>query len=318
VLATLSSATPPLVAAVGAVSVGFVAVYVTLSTLVRDTQIAGGLAGLVLMAGPSLHRAFQRYTPSRASVPRDRLPTLPESLLPAWQLVGVSATVLAVAVAAGKAAPLALGPITAVSPAIGTLADIAAPAVAYAFGTWIGARARGHEMVLAALVAFSAFTVGSLLATTVMPIIGPGDVTPPDTSPCSVGVLAAPSGPPSPGSGPDGGPPPIAPPGGVTGPGASVAGPVTDTDVPPDPRSLYGSCVVQAILDNTLGLIAVFTLVGCWRGRASRDARYVARLLRQLSPETRNAIVDLAFEEATARERSAPTDVDGNGTGLSS
>jgi hypothetical protein len=299
-LATLSSATPPLLAAVGAVSVGFVAAYVALSSLVRDTQIAGGLAGLVLMAGPTLHREFQRYSPTRPSLQRDAFPTFQASLLPAWQLFSGSLVVLSAAVAAGRIAPIALGPISSVSPVVGTVATIAAPAVAYAVGTWIGARARGRDMVLAAVVAAAAFAVGTILAGILMQGMAAG-VVPADTSPCAISFGTSPITP-GPGSGPNDGPPLIAPPGGAASPGASSDEPGGRDEVPPDPRSLYGSCAVQAVLDNTLALLEVFVLTGCWRGRASRDARYLSRLLRQLTPETRNVIVDLAFEEARARE----------------
>jgi hypothetical protein len=72
------------------------------------------------------------------------------------------------------------------------------------------------------------------------------------------------------------------------------------------PNYLYGSCILEHLLDNTLLLVGAMGLIGAWRGASTREARYLAGLLQGLAPGTREAIVELAYEEATRSH--APAD----------
>ncbi len=51
-----------------------------------------------------------------------------------------------------------------------------------------------------------------------------------------------------------------------------------------------------------VGLAAIFGLVGFWHGRRSRLANYLHSLLGQVSEDTRQTIVNLAYEEAQRAE----------------
>jgi hypothetical protein len=49
-----------------------------------------------------------------------------------------------------------------------------------------------------------------------------------------------------------------------------------------------------------VGLVAFggACMLGCWRGRRRRQAWYLVHLLKSVAPESRSAIIDLAYEEA--------------------
>jgi hypothetical protein len=59
------------------------------------------------------------------------------------------------------------------------------------------------------------------------------------------------------------------------------------------------SFFVQGVIFGTL-LVVIFALLGGWRGRRARLSAYLSYLLGILPADTRNTIVDLAYEEVKA------------------
>lgn len=63
--------------------------------------------------------------------------------------------------------------------------------------------------------------------------------------------------------------------------------------------SVTGLRVALSVTGGTI-LLALITGVGYWRGKRQRLAAYLSYLLRSVTEETRQAIVDLAFQETRA------------------
>lgn len=324
----LRTATPALVATVGLVSAAFVAATLLLRALLPDQEIAGGLASLMFAGGPHVHRALAArlgQTTTRAPISSPVGFTLP------WWLMAIAAmAILTAAMLAADVGTLALGPIASVSPAISTLLAIAAPAAAFGIGSWIGARAERASLGTLAIViaVVGAFVLARAFAVPAIEFLT-GSTPPPglfDTSPCTdsgatpaagslTGLIAAapPGSPPLPPPPPGVSPPVDSSPGSLASPTAPTESGTPDDGPPPfTPNYLYGTCALQALLDNTLLLVGAFGLIGAWRGGATREARYLARLLGAVPPATRAAIVELAYEEATRSRASAAAD-DGAG-----
>jgi hypothetical protein len=74
---------------------------------------------------------------------------------------------------------------------------------------------------------------------------------------------------------------------------------------PPDPTSdLLGGGAVAQILTGQLPLMTLAAMAGFWYGTRTRLSAYVGRLLRSVSPDDREAVVALLYDEA--RTTSAP------------
>ena len=74
---------------------------------------------------------------------------------------------------------------------------------------------------------------------------------------------------------------------------------------PPDPTSdLLGGGAVAQLLTGQLPLMTLAAMAGFWYGTRTRLSAYVGRLLRSVSPEDRDAVVTLLYDEA--RTTSAP------------
>jgi hypothetical protein len=75
---------------------------------------------------------------------------------------------------------------------------------------------------------------------------------------------------------------------------------------PPDPRPQYlGDGFVRFLADSQLPLLATAAMLGFWGGARTRLAGYVGSLLGDVSPDERQAIVELAHEAADARRAAA-------------
>lgn len=303
--------TPALVLSVGAVALAFVIATVILRAVVPDNEIAGGLASITIGAGPYIHRALSGlFVPTRPAV---HVPPPSHFSLPAGVMALIAMSVLSLAMLLGDIGSFALGPIASVSPMIDTILRIAPPTTAFVLGSWIGARADRHAALAIGAAVLGAFLVARALTAPAIGLItgSPGQVLI-DTSPCAetafvpaaglgLRVAALPSGPPVL---PSGGPPVIPPPASATTPGdppAVTPAPDPPVDGPPpfNPNDIYGDCVLERLLDNTLLLVGAFGLIGAWRGGATREARYLTVLLQAVSVPARQTIIDLAYEEAT-------------------
>jgi len=243
------------------VCVGFAASFLILRSLVPQTEIAAGIAGLFLGAGPSVQRTLERRLP-RPTVP---LPSLSGYEQP-WPLILVLGTlsvmVLTVAVPIGS---LAGGPTTAVAGNLAALLALLPPAIGFTVGLYAGARSDRHGT----LVALAAVVVGYVLGTAA-------------TGPLIDLVMGAPA---------------LAPPGVPPGPSGPSGVPAAPS-APPDPRPmLLGDGLGAFLLDNRLPLLIMSSLLGVWRGQQGRLSGYVAFLLAAMPPSTRSAVVELAYEE---------------------
>jgi len=68
---------------------------------------------------------------------------------------------------------------------------------------------------------------------------------------------------------------------------------------PPDPTSdILGGGAVAQVISGQLPLMAIAAMAGFWYGTRTRLSAYVGRLLRSVSPEDRQAVVALLYEEA--------------------
>jgi hypothetical protein len=68
---------------------------------------------------------------------------------------------------------------------------------------------------------------------------------------------------------------------------------------PPDPTSdIFGGGALAQILTGQLPLMTLAAMAGFWYGTRTRLSAYVGRLLRSVSPDDRDAVVALLYEEA--------------------
>ncbi|MDQ3492366.1 MAG: hypothetical protein M3452_03795 [Chloroflexota bacterium] len=249
---------------------GFAAAFLVLRLLIPQTEIAAGIAGLFLGAGPSVQRTLE------ARLPR---PTLPLPSLSgyerSWAVILLLGTISVVmATVAAPVGSLLGGPLTVVAGNLAALLALLPPAVGFAVGLYAGARSDRH----ATLVALAAVVLGYVVATA---------ATGPFIDLVSGASATAPPG---------------VPPGPPGAPGASGA----PLDAPPDPRPiLLGDGVGAFLLDNRLPLLVISSLLGVWRGQQSRLSGYVSFLLAMMPPSSRAAVVELAYEEGQ-RSSAAP------------
>lgn len=77
---------------------------------------------------------------------------------------------------------------------------------------------------------------------------------------------------------------------------------------PPDPRPIYlGDNLIAFLLDSRLPLLTLAAMLGFWYGTRTRLQAYVGGLLRAVRPTDRQAIVELAYEEARAVQTRSPS-----------
>ncbi len=245
---------------------GFAAAFLVLRLLIPQTEIAAGIAGLFLGAGPSVQRTLEARLP-RPTLP---LPSLSGYERP-WAVILLLGTVSVVmATVAAPVGSLLGGPLTVVAGNLAALLALLPPAVGFAVGLYAGARSDRH----ATLVALAAVVLGYVVGTAV-------------TGPFIDLVTGASA---------------TAPPGVPGAPGAPGAPP----GAPPDPRPiLLGDGVGAFLLDNRLPLLVISSLLGVWRGQQSRLSGYVSFLLAMMPPSSRAAVVELAYEEGQ-RSSAAP------------
>ncbi len=241
------------------VCVGFAAAFLILRLLIPQTEIAAGIAGLFLGAGPSVQRGLEARLPS----PTLPLPSLSGYERPWPAIVAVGTILVAAATVAVPLASLLGGPVTVVAGNVSALLAIIPPAVGFGLGVYAGARSDRHGT----LVTLAAVVLGYILGTAA-------------TEPLIQLVT----------SGPIVGPPDL-----PSGPAGLPAGP---PGAPPDPRPLMlGDGFGVFLLDNRLPLLIIASLLGVWRGQRGRLSGYVAHLLAAMPPASRSAVVELAYEE---------------------
>jgi len=248
------------------VILAYVAAFYVLRALLPQPEIAGALAALVLGGGAYLQREIEsRIRRSQAS---------PEPLTgyqkPWWMLLFVGVIAVWLATVFVPYAQLRFGPITAVAQNLDTGIRLVPPVVALLVGAVVGQRANRYPM----LVVLGAVLAGFLLAEW--------------TSDAVIALATNTAGPPDV-------PPGLAP----------VGPPGSPTGAPPDPRPFYlGDNLIAFLLDSRLPLLTFAAMLGFWYGTRTRLQAYLGGLLRAVSAADRQAIVDLAYDEArVARTR---------------
>lgn len=84
-------------------------------------------------------------------------------------------------------------------------------------------------------------------------------------------------------------------------PGGPPGGPPDGS--PPDPTSGFlGSGPLATLLSGQLPVLMGVAMLGFWYGTRTRLQAYVGGLLRAVSPDDRQAIVDIAYEEARSTQ----------------
>ena len=87
------------------------------------------------------------------------------------------------------------------------------------------------------------------------------------------------------------------PPGGFLPPG---------TEMPPDPVTVYfGGGLLGYLVTSQLPLLVASAMLGHWYGTRTRLQAYLGGLLREVNPEDREVIVELAYDAARARNVAA-------------
>jgi hypothetical protein len=249
------------------VVVAYSVAFVVLRVLLPQPEIAGTLAALVLGGGAYVQREIEARLVTASG------PVVPVSSYrrPWWLLFVVAIAAVWLAASFVPYAQLRGGPVTAVASNLDTLIRLVPVGVAVLVGVLVGQRADRYGVVVTVVAIAAGYGLYLLTRDYVIAL-----ATMPDT-----GTVVVP---------PDGGPPPGFPSGG-----------------PPDPRPIYlGESLVAFFLDNPLALLMPAALLGFWRGATGRLGAYMGTLLRQVTPEERQALVELAYETARgARPESA-------------
>lgn len=246
----------------------YVAAFYVLRAVLPQAEIAGTLAALVLGAGAYLQRAIEARIRRPAAGPQP----LSGYERPWWLLLLVGVIAVWLATVFVPFAQLRFGPVAAVAQNLDTVIRLTPPAAALLVGVVVGQRADRYAMV----VILGAVFGGYLLAEWT-----------------SDAVIALATGTPVPGDLPSDLPP-----------GAPLGLPL---GAPPDPRPIYlGDNMIAFLLDSRLPLLTFAAMLGFWYGTRTRLQAYVGGLLRAVRPTDRQAIVDLAFDEArVARTRAS-------------
>ncbi|CAN5731662.1 hypothetical protein BH24CHL8_BH24CHL8_10650 [soil metagenome] len=158
---------------------GFAAAFLVLRLLIPQTEIAAGIAGLFLGAGPSVQRTLEARLP-RPTLP---LPSLSGYERP-WAVILLLGTVSVVmATVAAPVGSLLGGPLTAVAGNLAALLALLPPAVGFAVGLYAGARSDRHGTLVALVAVVLGYGAGTVATGPLIDLVTGASATAPPTVP---------------------------------------------------------------------------------------------------------------------------------------